>query len=101
MSTVFELGRCKVSAEGLNGERGHAILLTIASWAAGETKTGFPRSLFVKYICEWTLQDCCSLIGQKYSSDRPTGPLVFLPSDIDYLQAKRCVFSPSKRVGRQ
>ena len=31
MSTVLELGRCKVSAEGLNGDRGHAILLTIAS----------------------------------------------------------------------
>ena len=72
MSTVLELGRCKVSAEALNGGRGHAILLTIASWAAGETKTGFPRSLFVKYICEWTGppgQDCCSLIGQKYSGD--------------------------------
>ena len=44
MSTVLELGRCKVSAEGLNGGRGHAILLTIASWAAGETVKGFPRS---------------------------------------------------------
>ena len=44
MSTGFELGRCKVSAEGLNGGRGHAILLTIASWAAGETVKGFPRS---------------------------------------------------------
>ena len=54
VSTVLELGRCKVSAEGLNGERGHAILLTIASWAAGETVISFPRSLFVKYICEWT-----------------------------------------------
>ena len=72
MSTVLELGRCKVSAEALNGGGGHAILLTIASWAAGETVTGFPRSLFVKYICEWTGppgQDCCSLIGQKYSGD--------------------------------
>ena len=43
MSTVMELGRCKVSAEALNGGRGHAILLTIASWAVGETVTGFPR----------------------------------------------------------
>ena len=97
MSTVLELGRCKVSAEALNGGRGHAILLMILSWAAGETVTGFPRSIFVKYICEWTWpsgQECCSVIGQKYSSDKPTGPLVFLPSDIDYLQAKRCVFSP-------
>ena len=43
MSTVLELGRCKVSAEAFNGGRGHAILLTIASWAASKTVTCFPR----------------------------------------------------------
>ena len=50
MSTVFELGRCKVSAEGLNGGRGHAILLTIASWVPSEIMTGFPRIFETKCL---------------------------------------------------